>query len=480
MVEDLVQDAKFYQNTALELQGAYKDLYQWQVELQGKYDEQSKHLKEASMAIKATDAEAKQRHQALLDVQCNKQQEFDQAIEGAVQQYKVQLNTAQSKLQARDQEHQLTIKQLQDKISMLEITSASQANLPSVATSNPQDRCGLHSQIFGYVPGTVNTKRGAAKYDSQDQAFSFSHKQVRFQDGGSSPNLDIPPMVGQGSQSSTPYHTSNAALNRTFDVSQISPLALAGVHQDVAVIAAEISVATAAQAPKEFQPMWEPKIIKLKGGYLADAELMFWSWHVDIEAQIVDHDLNNPAALQLIKDQTLEGVCHEVKYQLNLCRGVINYCKLLKYLSVMFQGGEDKANILTEFYSQAQKPKESEETFMDELQLLTCKVISKRPAFREGLDTTLKQHYANQLYDRNNSSIAKTLLLQMPMVTFTQFCNELARVLGTCQHKDKPKSVTTNQVKADLGETESVSKSHLKCDAKSVLNLPKFRICIVS
>ena len=304
-----------------ELQGAYEDLYQWQVKLQGKYDEQSKLLKEVSMAIKAADVEAKQRHQALLDVQCNKQQEFDQAIEGAVQQYKVQLNTAQSKLQARDQEHQLMIKQLQDKISMLEVTSPSQANLPSVAMSNPQEMHGLHSQIFGYVPGTVNTKRGAAKYDSQDQAFSFSHKQVRFQDGGSSPNLDIPPMVGQGPQSSTLYHTSNAALNRTFDISQISPLASAGVHQDAAVIAAEVSVATAAQASKEFQCMWEPKIIKLKGGYLADAELMFQSWHMDVEAHIVDHDLNNSAALQLIKDQTLEGACCEVEYQLNLCGG---------------------------------------------------------------------------------------------------------------------------------------------------------------
>ena len=146
--------------------------------------------------------------------------------------------------------------------------------------------------------------------------------------------------------------------------------------------------------------------------------------------------------------------------------GVIDYCELLKHLSVAFQGGEDEANILTEFYSQAQKPKESEETFADELQLLAHKVISKRPAFREGLDTTLKQHYTNQLYNCNNSLIAKTLLLQMPMVTFTQFHNELAQVLGTCQHKDKPKLVNTNQMEADSGETESVSKLHLKRNAK--------------
>ena len=68
--------------------------------------------------------------------------------------------------------------------------------------------------------------------------------------------------------------------------------------------------------------MWEPKITKLKGGYLADMELMFWSWHVDIEAHIMDCDLNNSAALQLIKDQTLESVHHEVEYQLNLCGGL--------------------------------------------------------------------------------------------------------------------------------------------------------------
>ena len=97
--------------------------------------------------------------------------------------------------------------------------------------------------------------------------------------------------------------------------------------------------------------MQEPKIIKLKGGYSVDTELMFQSWHVDIEAHIMDHDLNNSAALQLIKDQTLESVHHKVEYQLNLCRGVINYCELLKHLSVTTPGGEDEVNILAEFYS---------------------------------------------------------------------------------------------------------------------------------
>ena len=54
----------------------------------------------------------------------------------------------------------------------------------------------------------------------------------------------------------------------------------------------------------------------------------------------------------------------------------------------------------------------------------------------------------------------------MPTFTFIQFHNELAQVLGTCQHKDKTKSVTTNQVEADSGEAEPVSKLCLKCDVK--------------
>ena len=37
--------------------------------------------------------------------------------------------------------------------------------------------------------------------------------------------------------------------------------------------------------------MHEPKITKLKGGYLADTELVFCSWHVDILVHIQGHEL---------------------------------------------------------------------------------------------------------------------------------------------------------------------------------------------
>ena len=92
-----------------------------------------------------------------------------------------------------------------------------------------------------------------------------------------------------------------------------------------------------------------------------------------------------------------------------------------------------KQTSLAEFYSHAQKVKESEEAFADELQILARKVIIKKPDFRVNLDMTLKQHYASQLLDCNSASIAKTLLVQMSKCSFTEFRNELARVLDTRQ-----------------------------------------------
>ena len=80
-------------------------------------------------------------------------------------------------------------------------------------------------------------------------------------------------------------------------------------------------------------------------------------------------------------EQTLDNIHHEVEFQLDLCDGDISYQDLLRHLSVTFQGGDDEANLLAEFYSHAQKVKESEEAFTDELQILAHKVIIKKLDF---------------------------------------------------------------------------------------------------
>ena len=222
---------------------------------------------------------------------------------------------------------------------------------------------------------------------------------------------NVPMLPNVPTYTSTPYHAAgNIPSNKTFDISPMAPLV--SNTQDAATIVAEVSATAAAQASKEFCRMCEPKITKLKGGYSADAKLIFHSWHSDILVPITDRELDHQAAIQLIKEQTLDNAHRKVEFQLDLCGGKITYHDLLKHPSIAFQGSNNEANILAKFYSHAQHTKESEEVFADELQLLARKVISKKPNFRINLDTTLKQWYANQLYDHNSASIAKTLLLR--------------------------------------------------------------------
>ena len=133
---------------------------------------------------------------------------------------------------------------------------------------------------------------------------------------------DISTIQHAPKHSSTPYHA--IPSNRTFDVGTNAPLV--DDSRNMATIAAEVSAAAAAaQVFKEFCRMHEPKITKLRGGYSANAELMFHSWKSDILAHINDRELDNKAAIQLIKEQTLDNVHHEVEFQLDLCGYNITY-----------------------------------------------------------------------------------------------------------------------------------------------------------
>ena len=125
--------------------------------------------------------------------------------------------------------------------------------------------------------------------------------------------------------------------------------------------------------------MCKPEITKLKRGHLADVELVFRSWHTDILVHIQDCELDNKSAIQLIKDQTQDSAQH-TRWSFNSTFVVrtSQYQDLLEHLSMAFQGDDDGANILAEFYCHSQKPREIEEAFTNEIQLLALKVISKK------------------------------------------------------------------------------------------------------
>ena len=187
---------------------------------------------------------------------------------------------------------------------------------------------------------------------------------LKLDDADSEDLQTLPPTI---LHSSTP-HCGKRPRNETFDVSHIPNLT--SVPHDAVAIAAEVSAVAAAQASKEFRRMRDPKITKFKGGYLADAELTFRSWHVDIITHIQDRELDNKAAIQLTKDMTLDNACCEVEYQLDICGGIIMYQDLLKHLSITFQGGDEEANLIAGFYSVVKKPKK-----WKRLLLTSCKYL---------------------------------------------------------------------------------------------------------
>ena len=66
--EDLIEDAKFYQDMAINYQNAHEALLAQQAELQDKFKAQSQLIQEASAAINAAENEARTQHQELLHI----------------------------------------------------------------------------------------------------------------------------------------------------------------------------------------------------------------------------------------------------------------------------------------------------------------------------------------------------------------------------------------------------------------------------
>ena len=301
-MRDIIEDAKFYQDVAVELQTAYETL-------ESRFTQQACLMEEASGALHAAESEASRRQRELLKLQKDHEAYIQLAVGKVVFGLKEQLATAKQKQQSKDHKHQPTVHQLQDQVHALELSLASHATLPSVRPT--KEEADLREEIFNYLPGTVNARRGAVVYDLQDQPFSF-WKQVRFGDRSQRPDLksDADSNEQQISppttlHSSTP-HRGARPRNQTFDVSHIPNLT--SVPHDAAAIAAEVSAVVAAQASKEFRRMRDPKITKFKGGCLADAELTFRSWRMDIITHVQDKELDNKATVQLIKDMTMLAV----------------------------------------------------------------------------------------------------------------------------------------------------------------------------
>ena len=193
---------------------------------------------------------------------------------------------------------------------------------------------------------------------------------------------------------------------------------------------------------EEFRKIREPKISKLKGGYLANAMLVFNSWLKDIKMCIQEQRLSNMEAVQLIKDYTSDNVRGAVEFYLDI-NSTWKYKALIEHLQTSFETGESFSSLVGDFYSQSQCNKQIEDQFMDELQVLSRNVLSICPQWKAEVNEALKTQFAFRLCDPYLVAMAHNFLkAQGKDMSFTQFCAECIFMFGSQSKKVKVSTAT--------------------------------------
>ena len=293
--------------------------------------------------------------------------EAQQQKAAAVEEHMLEKATLESKALQWEHELKEEMHQLQLQLTQMESQYTQSLNFPRIPSEQPSESRNLWEEVVGVVHGMVNTKRGAAKYNSTDQPFSSFTRHVHFEDKNKDTSGLASSLI-----SSTPYkETKMGQTKPVINLSHIQGLRSVAESSNVAAqAAAEVSLAAVTQTAKEFRRLKDSKILKLKGGYSSDAGLVFHSWRTDIQTEINENDYDNKSTIRLIKEKTQVKALKEVEYQLDLNGAEMSYKDLLEHLNLTFVAGEDESTLMADFYSHTQKVKESEESFADELQVL--------------------------------------------------------------------------------------------------------------
>ena len=136
--------------------------------------------------------------------------------------------------------------------------------------------------------------------------------------------------------------------------------------------------------------------------------------------------------MQLIKDFTAEHTCNEVEFYMGMVtEEQQTFEGLIQHLKNAFQSGETISELNRDFYGQAQKKNESEDTFAEELQILVPKIIARKPDFRQDANQQLKSQFAHKLKDPYYAAIAHSMLQSLEeSECFTQFQGHLTMMIG--------------------------------------------------
>ena len=173
--------------------------------------------------------------------------------------------------------------------------------------------------------------------------------------------------------------------------------------------------------------MKEPKIAKLKGGYTTEANLYFQSRAKDVQAIVIDRQMSDNEAMQLIKEHTEGVVCRQVDNYFDFSDNQ-TFSGLMKELSTAFESCQDEASLMGDFYSRKQFAKENDDKIAEQLQLPAWKVVCAKQSFHSEAKQALKQQFANGLKDQYHQVIVQSILKSKPNLTFVEFRSEIAGV----------------------------------------------------
>ena len=179
----------------------------------------------------------------------------------------------------------------------------------------------------------------------------------------------------------------------------------------------------------------------------------------DIECAIKDCTLNNDEVLQLVKEFS-EGCAHDnINFYLEVTDKP-SVDGLFENLRQVFSSGEDGQQMLAEFYSRIQNPKESVKEFRELLLQIVRKIMMAKPEFKVDIDNTLKAHFADGLRDHYHQAMAREMIRSRPTLSYVAYKSEVLKTLGP---NVKPRSITTS--KLETSDIESPPKKS-KCDSE--------------
>ena len=211
----------------------------------------------------------------------------------------------------------------------------------------------------------------------------------------------------------------------------------------------------------EFKQTQEPKIQKFRGGTSSGALLVFKSWMQDIECAIKDRNLNNDEALQLIKEFSKGCACDNINFYLEVTDKP-SVDGLFENLRQVFSSEEDGQQMLAEFYSHIQNPKESVKEFGESLLQIARKIMMAKPEFKVDIDNMLKAHFADGLRDHYHQAMAREMIHSRPTLSYVTYKLEVLKTLGP---NVKPCSITTSKL-----ETSDIEYPPKKCKCHSELD----------